>query len=127
MAMMNQEQLLSRSENVSMRTINFAYDRSDLSNASKDTLQRNAQLLRTSSTMKVTVEGHADERGTTAYNLRLGKNRALAAADYLISLGIPPERISSVSCGEKCPLDTQHNELAWAANRRVEFKDTGRD
>lgn len=125
MAMMSQErqeQSAVRDQALALRSINFAFDRSDLSESSKAILKRNAELLQTNNTRDVTIGGHTDERGTNSYNIDLGKRRAMAAASYLISLGIAPERISTTNCGEECPLNTNHNETAWAENRRVEFE-----
>ena len=69
--------------------------------------------------MKIQIEGHCDERGTIEYNLALGERRANSAKNYLISLGISPDRISTISYGEEKPLDPGHNEEAWAKNRRA--------
>jgi len=67
------------------------------------------------------VEGHADERGTEGYNLALGERRALSVRDYLINLGISPDRVGTTSFGESDPAELGQNEAAWAANRRAEF------
>ena len=71
--------------------------------------------------MKVTVEGHCDERGTVDYNLALGDQRARAARDYLVSLGVAAERVRVVSLGKERPMDAGHDEAAWAKNRRAHF------
>jgi peptidoglycan-associated lipoprotein len=70
---------------------------------------------------KVKLEGHCDERGSDEYNLALGENRAKAALNYLVALGVPPEQLSIISYGKEKPLDNGHTEEAWAKNRRVEF------
>ena len=69
----------------------------------------------------MTVEGHCDERGTVDYNLALGEQRARAARDYLVSLGVAAERVRVVSFGKERPLDAGHDEAAWAKNRRAHF------
>jgi peptidoglycan-associated lipoprotein len=69
----------------------------------------------------VTVEGHSDERGTAEYNLALGERRAVAVKTYLVSLGISPDRIRTVSYGKEFPFDPGHNEEAWSKNRRGHF------
>ncbi len=73
------------------------------------------------STVKIQIEGHCDERGTAEYNLALGERRANSAKKYLVSLGIPADRLSTISYGKEMPLDPGHNEEAWAKNRRAHF------
>jgi peptidoglycan-associated lipoprotein len=85
------------------------------------TAQANADLLKKYPTWVVTVEGHCDERGTAEYNLALGERRSVAVKTYLVSLGIPPDRIRTVSYGKEFPFDPGHNEDAWAKNRRAHF------
>jgi peptidoglycan-associated lipoprotein len=74
----------------------------------------------------ITIEGHADERGTAEYNLALGERRALSARNYLVSLGIPADRLRTVSYGKEFPFDPGHNKEAWAKNRRAHFVVTSR-
>jgi peptidoglycan-associated lipoprotein len=112
-------------ESYQMKNVYFAFDRYDLSEGSKRTLQKNAAWLEVNPGMTVRIEGHADERGTTQYNLSLAKSRAITAADYLESLGIVRERIETMSFGESSPLEVSHSEDAWAKNRRVEFNALG--
>ncbi len=69
----------------------------------------------------MTIEGHADERGTSEYNLALGEKRAQAVKDYLVGLGVSASRLSTISYGEERPLDPGHNELSWVLNRRAHF------
>jgi peptidoglycan-associated lipoprotein len=69
----------------------------------------------------ITVEGHADERGTAEYNLALGERRAVAVKTYLVSLGVAPDRVRTVSYGKEFPFDPGHDEAAWAKNRRAHF------
>ena len=86
------------------------------------TLEQNAVYLRSNPALKVVIEGHCDDRGSDEYNLALGERRAVAAKNYLVSLGIAAERLSVISYGEEQPLVTAANEEGWAKNRRAEFK-----
>jgi peptidoglycan-associated lipoprotein len=104
-----------------LRDINFEFDQYGLTNEAKATLDELAQALKGNPQFAVTVEGHADERGTLEYNLALGEQRAQAAKAYLASLGIDASRIDTISYGEQQPLDPGHDELAWAINRRAHF------
>jgi peptidoglycan-associated lipoprotein len=99
----------------------FDFDRSDLREDSRGTLQRKAEALREFPEVDVRIEGHADERGTIEYNLALGERRADSARRYLIDLGIDPDRLTTVSYGEERPMTPGSNEAAWADNRRDEF------
>jgi len=99
----------------------FELDRNDVSTTGQQVLQANAAVLKKYPNMQVTIEGHCDERGTAEYNLALGERRALAARDYLISLGIPGDRIKTVSYGKEFPFDAGHDEAAWGKNRRAHF------
>ncbi len=101
--------------------IHFAFDRYELTDESKTSLQTLGTFLNQNPDTTMTIEGHADERGTTEYNLALGEKRAQAVKDYLVSLGVSPGRLTSVSYGEERPLDPGHNELAWSLNRRAHF------
>ncbi|MCA9580863.1 MAG: OmpA family protein, partial [Myxococcales bacterium] len=71
---------------------------------------------------KIEVQGHADERATDSYNVRLTRDRAASVVEALIQRGVSPERVRSAGYGERCPVDPRHNETAWEKNRRVEFK-----
>ena len=104
-----------------MLDIHFAFDRYDLTDESKGTLQTLATFLNQAAGASMTIEGHADERGTAEYNLALGEKRAQAVKEYLVSLGVSPGRLTTVSFGEERPLDPGHNELAWSLNRRAHF------
>jgi peptidoglycan-associated lipoprotein len=104
-----------------LKDIHFDFDRYDILPEDAQILKENAVLLSKYSQIKVQVEGHCDERGTSEYNLALGERRANAAKKYLVSLGISADRISTISYGEEKPLDTGHNEEAWAQNRRGHF------
>ena len=104
-----------------LQDIHFAYDSFDLSSEARSTLQANSDWLRNNSQAKVEVEGHCDSRGTTEYNLALGAKRAKAARDYLVSLGVSPERLSTISYGEELPLCREETESCWEQNRRAHF------
>ena len=82
----------------------------------------NATILQLDPELKVSIEGHCDDRGSDEYNLSLGERRAQSVRAYLVSLGIEPQRLTTISYGEEKPLDTANNEMAWAKNRRAEFK-----
>jgi peptidoglycan-associated lipoprotein len=101
--------------------IRFDYDQATLSDAARARLEKHALWLQTRRDTKVTIEGHCDERGTVEYNLALSDQRARAARDYLVSLGVAPERLTTVPYGKERPLDTGHDESAWARNRRAHF------
>jgi peptidoglycan-associated lipoprotein len=103
------------------RPVFFDLDASDLDDMGRAIAQTNAELLKKYSTWVVTVEGHCDERGTAEYNLALGERRSVAVKTYLVSLGIAPDRIRTVSYGKEFPFDPGHNEEAWAKNRRAHF------
>jgi len=99
----------------------FALDSDELDDKARAALTDDAQLLKKYGTWVVTIEGHADERGSAEYNLALAERRALAAKNYLISLGITAERLRTVSYGKEFPFDPGHDEGAWAKNRRAHF------
>ena len=99
----------------------FALDSTELSEQGRGTLQKNADWMKRWTSTKVVVEGQADSRGTNEYNLALGERRALAAKNYLVSLGIPADRIKTVSYGKEFPFDPGHDDSAWKNNRRAHF------
>jgi peptidoglycan-associated lipoprotein len=99
----------------------FALDSSEIDPTAKSVLDGDAALLRQNSTWIITIEGHCDERGTAEYNLALGERRAGAALAYLVSLGIPANRLKTVSYGKEFPFDPGHDEGAWSKNRRAHF------
>jgi peptidoglycan-associated lipoprotein len=101
--------------------IYFEYDSFDLTTQAKKILAEKAGFLNSHPSIKVRIEGNCDERGTEEYNLALGERRAKAAQDYLVFLGIASERLTTVSYGEEKPVDSGHNEAAWAKNRRAHF------
>jgi peptidoglycan-associated lipoprotein len=106
--------------------IHFDYDSADIREGDRQVLSRNADALKRFDFLRVTLEGHADERGTVEYNLALGERRAKAAYDYLVSLGVPAERLKTVSYGKEVPLCQQSSVDCWARNRRVHFAVTGK-
>jgi len=107
--------------NSPLKPVFFELDSSDLSAGGQKALDENAGLLRKYPSWTVTVEGHCDERGTAEYNLALGERRAIAARAYLVSLGIPADRLRTVSYGKEFPFDPGHDESAFAKNRRAHF------
>jgi peptidoglycan-associated lipoprotein len=104
-----------------LKDIYFSFDRYDLEGEARETLKVNADWLKRNSTARVVIEGHCDERGTNEYNLALGAKRAQAAKDYLITLGISTERLSTISYGEEIPVCREPNESCWHQNRRARF------
>ena len=104
-----------------LQDIFFGYDSFDLSAEARQTLQENADWLKSNGEVRVEVEGHCDDRGTVEYNLALGAKRARAAQEYLITLGVPAERLSTISYGEELPQCTELNESCWQQNRRGHF------
>ena len=96
----------------------FGYDSSDLDSDALELLQDQVAWLKQNSNVTVTIEGHCDERGTREYNLALGEKRAQAVKNYLIGLGINPDRVSTISYGKERPAVVGSNDGAWAQNRR---------
>lgn len=105
--------------------IYFDFDKFNLTADARKVLAEKASFLNAHPNMKVRIEGHCDERGTREYNLALGERRAKSAQDYLIFLGINPDRVSSISYGEEKPLEAGSGETAWTKNRRAEFRILG--
>ena len=99
----------------------FALDSVELNPESRATIQKNTEFLKRRTSTKIMVEGHADSRGTNEYNLALAERRAGAVRDYLVSLGIPADRITIVSKGEEAPFCTEESESCWQQNRRGHF------
>ena len=108
-------------KNSPFQPVFFPFDMAELDSDGQQVLNANAEILRKYPTWIVTIEGHADERGTAEYNLALGERRALAARNYLVSLGIPADRLRTVSYGKEFPFDPGHDESAWSKNRRAHF------
>ncbi len=101
--------------------IYFEFDSSALLQEAQSVLAGKAEYLRNNPDVTVVVEGHCDERGTNEYNLALGDRRATSAKTYLVDLGIAESRLTTISYGEERPVDTGHDEEAWAKNRRAHF------
>jgi peptidoglycan-associated lipoprotein len=99
----------------------FGLDSAELDDAGRAIVASNAEIMKKYPSWVVTVEGHCDERGTAEYNLALGERRAVAVKSYLVALGIPADRVRTVSYGKEFPFDTGHTETAWAQNRRAHF------
>ena len=96
----------------------FATNKSSLTTKSRETLRKQATYLRKNKKLNVTIEGHADERGTREYNLALGERRANSAKDYLMTYGISGKRISVISYGKEKPVNPGSDPLSWSQNRR---------
>ncbi len=108
-----------------LHDIHFAYNDYTVQEQDGPVLRDNASWLNSHATAHVQVEGHCDERGSEDYNIALGAKRAQAAKDYLITLGIPGSRVSTISYGKELPVCTEHNETCWAQNRRDHFVVSG--
>ena len=96
----------------------FATNKFNLTTAARDTLRKQATWLRKNKDITVTIEGHADVRGTREYNLALGERRANAAKDYLMTYGVSGKRLSVISYGKERPVNPASSPLAWSQNRR---------
>ena len=101
--------------------VSFDYDMSSIREDQRAILQKNADFMRRWTAVRITVEGHADARGTNEYNLALGERRGNAVKDYLTGLGIAAERMVVISKGEESPLCTEETEGCFARNRRGHF------
>jgi peptidoglycan-associated lipoprotein len=106
--------------------IHFELDKADLREGDRAVLSKNADVLKKFDFLKVTLEGHCDERGTVEYNLALGERRAKAAYDYVVSLGVPADRLKTVSYGKEIQVCNDANEACWQRNRRAKFTVTGK-
>ena len=104
-----------------LEDVSFEFDKSELSAAARASLQKDADWMRKWPSTKVTVEGHADARGTNEYNLALGERRAASIREYLTTLGVVVSRVGVVSKGEEEPVCREENETCWAKNRRGHF------
>ena len=101
--------------------IYFDFDSAVLKYKAKDSLVNKAEWLRMNPNASVIIEGHCDERGTSAYNIALGDRRAQSAMDFFLDMGIDIHQLSTISYGEERPVDIAHSEEAWALNRRAHF------
>jgi peptidoglycan-associated lipoprotein len=104
-----------------LKDVNFDFDSAALSEPARATLRANADWLKANQAARVQIEGHCDERGTAEYNMALGAKRAQAAMDYLTTLGIAANRLSTISYGEEIPVCKEKTEDCWAKNRRARF------
>jgi peptidoglycan-associated lipoprotein len=104
-----------------LKPVFFAYDSDVLDDAARKTMAGNAEVMKKYGTWVITIEGHCDERGTAEYNLALGDRRAIAAKNYMVTLGIAADRLRTVSYGNEFPFDPAHEETAWSQNRRAHF------
>lgn len=104
-----------------LEDVYFGYDQMDLSEEARASLQKNMTFLKRWPSTKIMVEGHADSRGTNEYNLALGERRAASVRDYLVSLGLPADRVTMVSKGEEQPFCREETESCWRENRRGHF------
>ncbi|WP_027174673.1 MAG: peptidoglycan-associated lipoprotein Pal [Desulfovibrio aminophilus] len=123
---LTEEQRLARQREKAMselgQRIQFGFDSYELNQEARGILQQKADVMKSTSGVRLVIEGHCDDRGTEEYNLALGERRARAAYEFLVLLGVSPERLSIVSFGEERPLVKGENETAWAQNRRDEFR-----
>lgn len=108
-------------KNSPFQAVFFPLDSFEVDGTGQQALNTNAGILKKYPTWVITIEGHCDERGTAEYNLALGEKRALAAKTYLVSLGVPADRLRTVSYGKEFPFDPGHDEGAWLKNRRAHF------
>src|SRR6188508_1743839 len=104
-----------------LKDISFNFDSADLSQTARATLKDNAEWLKGNPAARVQIEGHCDERGAADYNMALGAKRAQAAMDYLATLGVAANRMSTISYGEEIPVCKEKTEACWAQNRRDRF------
>jgi peptidoglycan-associated lipoprotein len=99
----------------------FDFDKADIRSDAREALAQTADYLKANPSIKVNIEGHCDERGSTEYNLGLGDRRAAAVKQYLVSLGVSADRMTTVSFGKEKPFCMEHNETCWQQNRRGHF------
>lgn len=104
-----------------VRDAYFDYDSAAIRPDAREALQKTADFLKNYPNVRVTIEGHCDDRGSTEYNLALGQRRANAVKEYLVSLGVPADRLNTTSWGKEKPFCTEDNEACWAQNRRGHF------
>jgi peptidoglycan-associated lipoprotein len=104
-----------------LKEVYFDFDRYDLRADARETLKSNWEWLKTNPAVQIQIEGHADERGTTEYNVSLGSKRAQSVRDYLATLGTAADRLSTISYGEEIPVCREQTEECWQKNRRARF------
>jgi peptidoglycan-associated lipoprotein len=115
------QEFMQKAQTFENEDIHFAYNAYVLSEEARSILDKKAEFLKRYAKVKVTVEGHCDERGTSEYNLALGERRATSAYQYLTHLGVGSGMLSMISYGKERPLATGHDEASFAKNRRVHF------
>lgn len=113
--------LPSTPEGSALKEIYFDFDSYALRADARETLKAEADWLKKNPGVRTDIEGHCDERGTTEYNLALGAKRAQAAKDYLVSLGVAADRLSTMSFGREAAVCREHNDACWQKNRRDRF------
>lgn len=116
-----QKTLAQLNAEMPLGTVHFDLDESTIRDDARPILQRNADWMKRWTSTQVTVEGHCDARGSAEYNLALGTRRATAVKDYMVSLGVPANRLTVVTKGKEQPLCTEENESCWQQNRRGQF------
>ncbi|MDO9183251.1 MAG: peptidoglycan-associated lipoprotein Pal [Bacteriovorax sp.] len=104
-----------------LKTVYFDFNSAGLSADTKETLNNNAQFLKSNPNVKIQVEGHTDERGGVQFNLSLGEKRAKTVREYLVGLGVQVARIATISLGKEKPVSFGHDEESWSKNRRANF------
>ena len=102
----------------------FEFDAATLTSSAQQALSDNVGIMTSNNDLKVEIQGHADERGTTDYNLTLGQKRAESVKKYMVAGGVSPTRLNTISYGEERPVDHTSTEVAWSKNRRAEFRIT---
>lgn len=105
-----------------LKRVHFLFDSPSMTDDSRNALLENAKILAAHPAIRVEIEGHCDERGTTEYNLALGDRRAEAVRKYLVTSGVAASRVRTISLGKEKPLSEGHGESVWAQNRRAEFR-----
>src|ERR1041384_5756901 len=118
---LKQGQRIGSTGSDALKDIYFDFDKYDLRSDAREMLKANADWLKKNPSATVQIEGHCDDRGTAEYNLALGAKRAQSAKDYLTNLGIPAEKISTISYGEEIPVCRNENEDCWQKNRHDRF------
>ena len=104
-----------------LQTVYFDYNSAGITGSTKETLTANAEFLKKNASLKIQVEGHADERGSVQFNLALGERRAKTVRDFLVSAGVASARLSVISLGKEKPVSFGHDEESWSLNRRANF------
>jgi len=105
-----------------LRTVYFDFNAANLAGEARTTLEKNGQWMLDHPQARVMIGGHCDDRGSTAYNLALGEQRAASVKKFMVTMGVTPDRIAVISYGEELPIDTTGNESGYARNRRAEFQ-----